>query len=305
MINPFHRRRQPVVAEEIRAVRTASGWTQEKVAEELGVLPVEVAAWESGAIAVDPYPFELMRWRLRQAEYEAALPRSGCYWTRASQARLERMWNAGPLAAVRAENERVAHARECTECMRVEALLRDAPPPPEPPAEPGLRGWIHAMRRRIARSPFWVRVPLQTAETVARLGAVYLGLKLLGRIRGDDFDLSLTTFALLCAGGVWSFHLWRRLLPLIVERPYRGAQLFAAGVVFPGNVVLGLLGRTELFGPTSWITSGFISIVAGVVLGMVMADEPREETEEDDVPDGGADEEREVVIPQQAHFWKP
>jgi hypothetical protein len=77
-------------------------------------------------------------------------------------------------------------------------------------------------------------------------------------------------------------------------------------VIFPGNVVLGLLGRTDLFAPTSWIVSGVVSVVAGLVLGMVVADEPHEGTEEDDpVADGGADEEREIVIPQQAHFWKP
>ena len=175
-----------VAPDELRAMREGAGWTPERMADEMGVLPLEVTAWESGASAADLRRAALIRWHIDQAEYQARLPRSHCYWSRANEARLERMRAGGLVNAVRASDEVAAHARECAECMHVEMLRRDLPAAPEPPAEPGFRGWTGAVRNRIRQLPLWLRLPLQAADFALNLGAVYVALLLVSRIQGED-----------------------------------------------------------------------------------------------------------------------
>ncbi|HEX6373222.1 MAG TPA: hypothetical protein VF006_30135 [Longimicrobium sp.] len=273
------------------------------MADEMGVLPVEVTAWESGAIAADLRQAALIRWHIEQAEYEARLPRSHCYWSRANEARLQRMWEQGLVSAARAYDEMEAHARECGECMYVKILRRDMPPPPQPPAEPGFRGWMRSLRARIGRLPVWLRLPLQTADFALHMAAVYMALLLVSRIRGDAPSLSPTGMVVLGAFILWIGRLGKRLLPLAARRPYLAGQLFAAGIALPAILLAGLLGEWNLGSAEGWVGVGVMSLFAGGVAGhWVAKEEPEHETNADPSWD---EEERVVEIPQQAHWFKP
>jgi transcriptional regulator with XRE-family HTH domain len=249
----------------VRQAREALGWTQERLADELGVLPAEVAAWESGAIALTPYRAAETVWRMELAAHEAALPRSDCYWTRANAERLARLQEMGPYSARQAERERVAHARDCAECLRVQALLRDAPPAPQPPVKPGPRGWREAWRRRVDGMPAWLRLPIRAAESLLWVGGLYLLVHLLAFADDPEqgFRPSLTVFLGLFAGVTWFGFLGRRLQPALDRNPLLGGQLFGAGMAIPANLVLALYGITDPGSAGSWM----LLLVMGVVLG--------------------------------------
>jgi transcriptional regulator with XRE-family HTH domain len=294
----------------VREAREALGWTQERLAEEVGVLPAEVAAWESGAIALTPYRAAEVRWRMDRAAYEAALPRSGCYWTRANAERLERMKAAAPRLAVRADREREAHARECAECLRVKALLRDAPPPPEPPLRPGPAGWMDAWHRTVDHLPAGLRMPARLAEALFRLGVYYVGLQLVFDLVGaDGFDLSFRDLVLLVGAFFWFMAVGQWLEPLEDRNPYLSSTLQAAAVAVPANLVLGLLGTTDLASPATWIVAAIIVILAGGFLGAVkegLQDEDERALEPERATEDGPEEEREVFIPQRGDgYWRP
>lgn len=303
------REREPASPEAIRAAREAFGWTQEQVADEMGVLPAEVAAWESGAIAVAPFDAAMMRWRMELAVYEAALPRSECYWMRANEERLARMEEVGLHSARRAARERAAHVRECTECMRVQAALRDAAPRPERPLQPGLDRWLDAYIRRVERLPAWLRLFLRAAAVLLLGGVMYLGVKLLLLLDdpSDGLDASLQEFMLVSAGFAWFVYLSDRLASLSDRRPYLAWQLIAAGVVIPGNVVLGLLGHTNPGDAGSWVLPLIISVAAGWVCGLGTVDAREKEAEMLDPVRAAAAEaeaEREVYIRQRDTSWR-
>jgi transcriptional regulator with XRE-family HTH domain len=287
-------REQPVAPDELRAMREEAGLTPEKLVELVGVLPLEVTAWESGAISVERYQGEVMRWRVRTAQYEAGLPRSDCYWTRANEARLERMRQVGPYGIRQAERERVEHEGECTECMRVQLALRDVPPPPDQPRKAGFLG------RRPGKLDLGVLC-----------GVVYLAYKGLRWVGGSRFDPSLMEFASLIAAGAWFFFLSKLLQPLEDRHPYLAGHLVAAGITLPATIAFGVLGHADLSGAGGWVTAGLFSAFVGSVLGysseqerdeLLRLDDPLSADEEHPLP---ADEERVVVIPQQGSYWNP
>ncbi|MBW3569659.1 MAG: helix-turn-helix transcriptional regulator [Gemmatimonadetes bacterium] len=292
-------RAKPVVRpDEIRAMREEAGWSPERLAEAVGVLPLEVTAWESGAVGVDLHQAARIRWSIDQAEYEARLPRSACYWTRANEARLQGMRERGFFTGGRADREVAAHARGCAECMRAEMLRIGMPPPPPEPAEPGLRGSLGALRSSIGRLPAWLRVPLQGADMAVRLAAFYLGLWLLDRIQGEDTaGPSLTGFLAIGGGILWFRALAWRLLPLSDRRPYLAGQLFAAGIALPAILLAGLLDGCDLASAGLWMFAGLVSAFVGGMIGnsVAKAGQPENETE---------DEERVVVVPQQAEYFQ-
>lgn len=315
---------EAVSPDEIRAAREAAGWTQEQAADAVGVLPVEVAAWESGAIALDRHGADRVLWQMERARYEAALPRSACEWTRANVARLERLSAAGPACTLHAIREEAAHTRECAECLRVQMLLRELPPPPEPPPGPGFRGWMIATRRRIDGLPAWLRLPLKLGEGALWTGAAYLGLVLLNWIEGDE-PPSLALTAAIITGIMWFAWLRRLLVPLAERRPYLAGQVLGASLVLPATVVGGAMGAWDLSGAGPWIFAGLLSVFGGGAYSHWTEGTFDLEAELNDLPSAerrallnlppaaaGADvtapsddEERVVVIPQQAHWFKP
>ncbi|HEU0302707.1 MAG TPA: helix-turn-helix transcriptional regulator [Longimicrobium sp.] len=293
--------------EALRAMREAAGWTQEQAAEAMGVLPAEVAAWEAGAVT-DRHQAALMRWRMEQALYEARLPRSNCYWTRANAARLEQMRQAEPSSAARAERLMKAHTRECAACTRVELLRRDLPAPPQPPVQPGPRGWPAAVRRSIDGLPVWLREPVRAVEVGLWVGGGYLFLEVRNRLERDENPMSPMGFALVWASLAWLVFLFRRVAPLFERRPHLAGQVLAAGVALPATLLLGLLGSADPSTASTWGLAVLASVCTGGLLG-ALADAAQAVDDWDprdpELSDPSRDEEREVVIPQQARYWKP
>lgn len=249
MKNWFGGHEEPVAPDELRAIREEAGLSPEALAEVMGVMPLEVAAWESGAIAVERHPAEVMRWRVRMAAYEAALPRSECEWMRTGEARLERMRQVGPYGHRQAGRERAEHVRACAECTRVQLALRDVPPPPERPVEPG----------------FWSHVPWQLGLAVV-LGALYLGYQAVQWLGGGAFDPSLAEAAFLLAWGMCAFYLLDRLEPLEERHPRLYGHVIAAALVLPLYAGYGLLGHMELSDPGDWITVALCSALLGALI---------------------------------------
>lgn len=275
MIDWLRGRRPAVAPDEVRAIRQKAGWTQAQVAEEMGVLPLEVSAWEAGAVPVGPYQAALIRWQIEQAQYAARLPRPDCDWTRANQARLERMGEQGLFATQRAKREVAEHTRGCAECMRVEMLLKEMPAAPEPPVRPGPRGWMDSLRRRIDRLPAWLRVPLVTAELLLVLVPAYLFYRLVRW--GKEGEASVSPLGMLGIGAayMWILVLGRLLLPLATRRPHLAGQLFAAGIILPGLLLAGSAGRWQLTTVGPWIFAGVVSLLIGFAVGESAADAVR------------------------------
>jgi DNA-binding transcriptional regulator YdaS (Cro superfamily) len=276
MIDWLRGRRPAVAPDEVRAIRQEAGWTQAQVAEELGVLPLEVSAWEAGAVPVDPYQAALIRWQIEQAQYAARLPRPDCDWTRANQARLERMDEQGLFAGQRAKREVAEHTRKCAECMRVEMLLKEMPAAPEPPVKPGPRGWMDSVRRRIDRLPAWLRLPLVTAELLLGLVPAYLFYRLVRWGKGGEASVSPLGMLAIGAGLLWILVLGWRLLPLATRRPHLAGQLFAAGIVLPALLLVGTVGSWDLTTVGPWIFAGVVSVLIGVAIGASAADAMRD-----------------------------
>jgi transcriptional regulator with XRE-family HTH domain len=69
-------------ADEVRAVREARGWTVEQLADAVHASPLEVSAWEAGAVRVPPEQTERIRWFLDMDEWNAAVARARreCAW---------------------------------------------------------------------------------------------------------------------------------------------------------------------------------------------------------------------------------
>ena len=292
----------------VREAREALGWTQERLAEEIGVLPAEVAAWESGAIALTPYRAAEVRWRMERAAYEAALPRSDCYWTRANAERLERLAAAAPHLARRARREREAHARECTDCLRVKALLRDAPPPPEPPLRPGPAGWMEAWRRYVGSLPVWLRVPVRAADMLLRLAVLFAALPLLRRVGlFEHFDLSFPELVMLGAGFAWFFKAGELVDPLGDRHPFLAGLLHVLAVVVPALLGMGLLGIADLAAPGPWAVAAMIVVLGGAFFGIARMDGQSDDARTmDPEAELGPEEEREVFIPQRRDgYWRP
>ncbi|HEU0012914.1 MAG TPA: hypothetical protein VFQ45_04485 [Longimicrobium sp.] len=281
----FRGREEPIAPDELRAIREEAGLTPEQFAGVVRVLPLEVTAWESGAVSVPQYEGEVMRWRVRMAAYEAALPRSGCDWTRTHAARLERLWQHGPYGARQAQRERAEHERACAECMRVQETLRSMPPPARP-VEPGFWG----------RRPGWPAL-------VGGCGIVYLGYKGLRWLVGAGFDASLAEFASLFGIGAWVYYLFGRLQPLEDRRPYLYGHVVAAAAALPATVAYGLLGHADLSSPRTWIVAGLISVSFGYLSGSSSMDERNELLRLNDAVPG--DVERAVAAPQQALELEP
>jgi transcriptional regulator with XRE-family HTH domain len=307
MLSPI-RRSPPKKAEPgaIRATREAFGWSQERLAEEMDVLPAEIAAWESGAIALDPHNAEVMRWRMEHAEYLARLPRSECYWTRANRDRLRRMEEVGPYSGRQAQREIAAHERECAECLRLRMQMMHVPPPPEPPVRPGPRGWFVGWRLRLSRLPAWLRPPARVAELLVETGALYLVFRWAQR--------SLEEFLLVFAGIQGFSWIGRLLRPLTDRRPYVGGLLHAGAFTVTGTCVMGVLGPTDLASGSTWIAVSAATLVGGTLLGRWHANAQHEERRvlhvrrlaagepSDEPPDD--DEERVVHIRPQDTSWR-
>lgn len=224
------KRDEPVPPEEIQAAREALGWSQEQLAEAVGVLAAEVAAWESGAIAVSPYQRDLVRWHLESAARGEQRPQR-CAWWQAQEPRWTQLEGIGPHFARRARVEQQAHQRECPECERAAALVRDMPRPPAEPLSLWDWAWLIAFTLFV----------------------------------GSSFVLPLTELLPLCGAIVLGTYLDSRLERFSQEHPYLESQVVCAVMAAAALAVAVALGDAPSPGQYPWIAVG--SVVLGFFIG--------------------------------------
>jgi transcriptional regulator with XRE-family HTH domain len=152
-----------MTASEAAAARRSAGLTLEDLADELGVTPGIVRAWEAGAVAVPRRHAQHLAHRAAVAEREAALAASGL----AECGRVAELLSAAevsPLDETPACYEAVeAHARACPLCQARERFVAERfGPLPEPPTPAWLRPfeWLE-------RAPAWARPAILGAAGLA------------------------------------------------------------------------------------------------------------------------------------------
>lgn len=289
----------------LRARREAVGMTRDELADAMGVLPVEIDAWESGAIAATARETALLRWHVDVAEYERGLP-PRCAWWNDQQERVARSVEVGPYIARRVAREMRAHEGECPECARAEALTRElGPAPREPGTEPAV--WRTALRRHVARLPAWLGWIPQAVDAALVLAGVYGMVQLIELVNGDaryvpDRFVLLGTSALMLFATLGS-----RLGEMKDERPWRAATLQILGTIVPVFLALGLLGDVRLSEPEPWIAGALAAAVLTALLGNASLLEQDNQTRAFDALETGAEDprqEREVFIRQQDTSWR-
>ena len=158
-------------AAELCRARDMLGYSDEKLAADLGLPPNVVSAWSSGRAKVPGHVARDLRWRVALIEQDRMLAESGlpaCEWVTAFEAQ--------PLpeqlkARVKRLEQLGDHARVCPTCIaRDEYVHAHCPPLPEPP----LPNWMKGARFLVSlaeRLPKW-------AEPTVYVGAAFGGYSL-------------------------------------------------------------------------------------------------------------------------------
>lgn len=250
----------------VRSAREAAGWTQEALADLLGVLPVEIAAWESGSIALSPYEAELIRWRIQDAEYEKRLPKlegAPCEWLARHRERFDQFRERGPQRAGWVERTIAAHQRDCPVCGRAQALLRELPPRPEPPVPPGLD---HRLAHTVRQLPAWLRVPVVAVLAGSFVGLSTIAISAVTSVStGSPFNPQRALWW--GAGIAWLLFTYRLLRPLADRRPFLAGQIHAATLLVPAGLIVHEPADIALDNPFLWVMMCIFIGLIGLVLG--------------------------------------
>ncbi len=261
---------------DVARAREAAAWSPEELADALGVLPLEVAAWESGAIRLTPHhEMDVLRWRIATALHEARLPplSSPCEWTSRNRDRLEQSLRAGGRPAARARDARRRHHEQCDVC-RAAGELAAAGPAPVPPIAPGWRGWAHHVGRAVSAWPDWARIPATSAFAGLAAGGVVVAAYLLELLReGSEAEAfrAAGTLALVSLTA-WSTLVFRLLRPLGARAPVRAGQICAAMIVLPAAFAWSRYQDVAMV-PGMWFIVCVVSALAGSFLAGVYGEE--------------------------------
>lgn len=247
---------------DIVQAREAAAWSRDELADVLGVLPVEIAAWESGAIRLTPYEADVLRWRMASARHEAQPQPAlapGCDWLSTRRPDVERHLGSEGRAGAWAQRLLAAHRRECDACRAMPAV-----PAPEAPVAPGIRGWLQRGRRFVSR---WsvLRVPAKTVVASLWAGAAWVVLSQLTTYQAFP-DLTPGIILTVMAVTGWSVLSLRLLRPLGDRHPYVAGQIGAATLVVPGMLALcyAMEVRPD---PGMWVLAALAIGVGGLVVG--------------------------------------
>lgn len=245
-------------AEQVRALRERRGWTVEHLADEVHASPLEVSAWEAGAVRVPSKQALLIRWHTERAAWGEALRTAQertCPWARDNAPELyERMFRK-PAGRWHAGQEPVrAHVAGCARCTEVwDAAKRTG----GFPAKPDTSGSLSARYVEwVSRLPRWAATPIVWARIVAPFvgGAIFVLLNrgkifgtrggglLLGLFLGLGFEMLVTltlprrrTTELLAglalgAGGLLGWALLDPLIDLGNPRHWAAAMAVGCGI---------------------------------------------------------------------------
>lgn len=264
---------------DVRALRDEFGWTLEQLADAVGVSPLEVSAWEAGALTMDPgQAAQIARERCR-ALREQAVAAAGlepCAWA-ATMGDLctrlkdeERNWVTG---AVRARIER--HRKRCPACRAIAEVERSIPEP-QPPLPYTPAGWIDRCGRAAQRLP----KPFEAIAMVALMGALSLfGMSLFLHVGEPwrEFQLPVSTFLVGMAGFSSLVLTGKVLEDLYDDHPYPAGFLHSAAVFAAAGATLAWRQGWSLPSPALWICALLAAAVCGFFLGVVEDDARDEE----------------------------
>jgi DNA-binding XRE family transcriptional regulator len=265
-------------AEIIRA-REAAGLTQEQLADEMGVLPAEVAAWEAGAIAASIEQGGLIRRAVGLAEHrkrlaEVAAPR--CSWMLGQEKRFARLEQRSPRTAAWVARTTAAHQRGCPVCREAQALTRHLPAPEVPRTAPS-PAWLDVLSRRVAKLPAWLRIPVKSAAAGLAAGSAWFVSDTLTRWLENPragLDPSPAVFVWTTLVVAWMVLTRRVLRPLGDRRPYLAGQTLAAVLVSSGVFAWAQVRDIPEGSVGLWIMAAIISGLLGLVLGAWYDPEP-------------------------------
>lgn len=184
---PFWRRKDPENPDTARSLREAAGLSRDELADRWGVGPVEVSAWESGAIAIPPMLTDGLRYAIAVDAHARSAEKAGvapCSWREENEDRLATAEGFVRRRVGRAELLR--HQAGCPECRALRAFERDEPPPEL--ANPGWGSvglWLHAVRDRFPR---WMPPALNLVGSGMGILAVILVLSAFKWLVGDPAD---------------------------------------------------------------------------------------------------------------------
>ena len=186
--------------EEFAIARRKLGWSDEKLAAELGVSPQVVRAWTDGTLRIPKHDAKSVAWHAALVEREAALQAAGipeCVWIKA--------WEAEPLPKRTEDLEphfkRVhAHADQCPTCQEREHFLRERfPAMPEMPVA-GVASVMLGWQRWLGRFPEWTH-PVFNGVGLVTLLVAFRVLIALPRQRSWAMLFALVAGAVLGAVG--------------------------------------------------------------------------------------------------------
>jgi DNA-binding XRE family transcriptional regulator len=265
---PFLRRAEKRAdPDAIRRAREAAGLTQEQLAELNGVLPLEVAAWESGAVFVSRYQGELIHWTMENAAHEqrvAAQDLPACPWMAQREAEFDFLRKRSPGRAGWVARAIAAHQADCGACTR---LVRELPAAPELPRMPGL---LNAIDHGISRLPRWLQLPARAVRGGLFGGAAFCASAVLGTWFGgaEPIQLSAAVFLWTTLGAGWLTLTHGLLRPLADRSPYLAGQLWSAALMLPAAFAFGMKDdRYWLYSPGLWVMAAIFSGLIGLVLG--------------------------------------
>lgn len=266
-------------ADEVRALRDEFGWTQEQLADSVGVSPLEVSAWEAGSLPVDPgQAVEIARERCRALRERgvAAAGLEPCAWAAAMgdlHTRLQKQERLRVASAVHARIER--HRKRCPACRAVAEVERSIPEP-QPPLPHTPAGWI----ARIGRVAQVLPEPFGRIAAMALLSAAALcGISLFMYIDEPSKGFPLpTSHFLVGMAGFSSLVLVGRLLgDLYDDHPYWAGFLHSAAVTAAAGATLAWRAGWSLGSPALWICVALAAGVCSFFLGVVEDDARDEE----------------------------
>jgi transcriptional regulator with XRE-family HTH domain len=169
-------RKDVASAEQVRALRERRCWTEEQLADEVHASPLEVSAWEAGAVRVPSKQALLIRWHTERAAWgealHAALDRT-CPWVRENAPDLYEQMFRKPAGSWYARNEPVrAHLAGCARCMEI---WKEAQHIGGFFAKPDTSGSLSARyRHRVDRLPRWAAAPIVRARLFAPMAVAGL-----------------------------------------------------------------------------------------------------------------------------------
>ncbi|HEU4884979.1 MAG TPA: helix-turn-helix domain-containing protein [Longimicrobium sp.] len=268
-----------VSAEQVRAVRESRGWTAEQLADAVHASPLEVSAWEAGAVRVPPEQAGRIRWMMDSDAWSAEVARvrgEPCEWVRENAPDLYDIMFADLAGNWFAYSAMVReHVAGCATCratyMHAERI---GGAPPEPGNAPDT--WRTRYHRWTKRFPRWIGRPLELLGALPGLAVVALAV---GTMPDKDAGLAAHIYG----GAMGAMIGWGALL-LASHGLVRVARRWprAAGVLagIAGSAA-GLLSWSfcdsgvDLGDPRVWAGAAAV----GVALGLVRAARARDEAD--------------------------